>query len=104
MDIGQRMRQLRKDNGWTLTELAEKIQISQPYLSQIERGDKQPPVDVIVNVCKTLDIPLSQFFENEEDQLPTDILQLIETAKKLSSEERKYLNQFLQSTLKRTDN
>ena len=104
MDIGQRMRQLSKDNGWTLTELAEKIQISQPYLSQIERGDKQPPVDVIVNVCKTLDIPLSQFFENEEDQLPTDILQLIETAKKLSSEERKYLNQFLQSTLKRTDN
>ncbi len=103
MEIGQRMRQLRKDKGMTLTELAEKIKISQPYLSQIERGDKQPPIDVIVNVCKIFDIPLSQFFVDEEDRLPTDILQLIETAKKLSPEERKYLNQFLQSTLERTD-
>ncbi|QQK76272.1 helix-turn-helix transcriptional regulator [Salicibibacter cibarius] len=101
MEIGQRIREIRKNTGLTLTELAEKIQISQPYLSQIELGGKQPPIDVIVNICKAIDIPLAEFFADEDDHLPTDILQLIETAKKLSSEEREYLNQFLQSTVKR---
>lgn len=59
--------------------------------------------DVIVNVCKVLNIPLSQFFADDQEHLPTDIIQLIETAKKLSYEERKYLNKFLQSTLERTE-
>lgn len=104
MDIGRRIRGLRKDKGMTLTKLAEEIQISQPYLSQIERGDKQAPVDVIVKVCNVLGMPLSEFFADEQSQLPPDILQLIEAVKKLSPSERKYLNQFLRSTLERKEN
>lgn len=102
MDFGGRIRNLRKEKGIKATELSEKVQISQPYLSQIEHGTKQPPIDVIVNVCKVLNIPLSQFFAEDQENLPSDIVLLIETAKKLSKEELEHLNKFLLSTLERT--
>ncbi|WP_054950730.1 helix-turn-helix domain-containing protein [Numidum massiliense] len=101
MNIGLRIRELRLSQGITVTELAEKIQISQPYLSQIERGDRQAPIDVIGNICQVFKISLSQFFADEQTQLPPDILQLIEAAKQLTPLERKYLNMFLQLSLER---
>lgn len=74
MDFGGRIRNLRKEKGIKATELSEKVQISQPYLSQIEHGTKQPPIDVIVNVCKVLNIPLSQFFAEDQENLSISYL------------------------------
>lgn len=90
MNIGQRIRKLRKEHSLTLVELAEKIQISQPYLSQIERNDKQAPIDVITKVCELFNLSLSEFFSDDES-FDMNLHHWIQVGKQLTSEQRQSL-------------
>lgn len=40
MSYSEKIKRLRKDKGITQKELAEKLEISQPMLAQLERGTK----------------------------------------------------------------
>jgi transcriptional regulator with XRE-family HTH domain len=42
LTIGERIRQARKDAGKTQQEVAAAVGISQPYLSELEEGRKDP--------------------------------------------------------------
>lgn len=99
MNIGNRIRELRLAKGLKVIELAQKAHISQPYLSDIEKGRTTPSIDKLTSICEALNISLGEFFGQPTD-LPPDLLQLIETAKKLTPEERKALNEYLQIRLK----
>ncbi|WP_027416497.1 helix-turn-helix domain-containing protein [Aneurinibacillus terranovensis] len=94
MDIGQRIKDLRTLKGMKVIELAKKSHISQPYLSDIEKGRTTPSIDKLTSICEALQITLGEFFGHTPD-LPPDLLQLIETAKKLTPEERKKLTELL---------
>jgi len=48
MDFGKRIRDLRKANGMTLDMLSAKSGMSKGYLSGIENGKVNPPVDRLV--------------------------------------------------------
>ena len=48
MDFGKRIRELRKANGMTLDALSAKSGLSKGYLSGIENGKVNPPVDRLV--------------------------------------------------------
>jgi transcriptional regulator with XRE-family HTH domain len=48
--IGNVFRRLRRERGITLRELAELAQVSVPYLSEIERGRKEPSSDLLAEV------------------------------------------------------
>ncbi|MED0760497.1 helix-turn-helix transcriptional regulator [Aneurinibacillus thermoaerophilus] len=96
MDIGQRVKDLRTLKGMKVVELAKKAHISQPYLSDIEKGRTTPSIDKLTSICEALDVTLGEFF-GYTPNLPPDLLQLIETAKKLTPEERKALTTFLQT-------
>jgi len=58
MNIGQSIKQLRKDLNTRQWELAKNAEISQTYLSQIENGVKKPSTDVLEKIAFELDIPL----------------------------------------------
>lgn len=45
--IGEALRLLRIFNGYKSVELAEKIGISQSYVSEIENNKKQPTMDIL---------------------------------------------------------
>lgn len=42
MDVGKGIRELRKEKGITQIELAEKIDVSSQYISDVERGRNTP--------------------------------------------------------------
>ncbi|SDC05736.1 helix-turn-helix domain-containing protein [Shouchella lonarensis] len=42
-DFGQYLKKLRKAAGLTVNELAEKVSVSQPYISNIENGKRGAP-------------------------------------------------------------
>ena len=48
-EFGIRIRQLRKQSGMTLRELAEKVNIDFTYLSKIENGAVPPPSDKVIS-------------------------------------------------------
>jgi transcriptional regulator with XRE-family HTH domain len=52
--IGQRVRHLREQKGWSLTELAERARISRSYLAQIEYGESAPTEDKILRLAEAL--------------------------------------------------
>ena len=94
IEIGQKIKDLRLSKNMKVVELAKKAHISQPYLSDIEKGRTTPSLDKLSSICDALDITLAEFFGSTSDH-PPDFLQLIETAKKLSAEDRKLLIQFI---------
>lgn len=54
MSIGDSIRQLRKEKGMTQTELAEKLNITQSMLCQIERGTKTPSLPLGKEIADAL--------------------------------------------------
>ena len=57
--LGNRLRGLRTKRGETLAETAERAGISPQYLSEIERGRKEPSSEMIAALTGALDTTLA---------------------------------------------
>jgi transcriptional regulator with XRE-family HTH domain len=53
-DIGEFIRELRHTAGVSLRQLAERAGVSNPYLSQIERGLRKPSAEVLAQIASAL--------------------------------------------------
>jgi len=53
-DLGEFIRDLRRNARFTSRELAEKAGVSNPYLSQIERGLRKPSAEVLAQIANAL--------------------------------------------------
>ena len=69
--VGIKIRQLRKDKGLTVEELAEKAGLSQSMISQMERGLTKPSLDTLWKLSLLLDVPLFAFFEDIQKESVT---------------------------------
>ncbi|AZU63766.1 helix-turn-helix domain-containing protein [Neobacillus mesonae] len=67
--IGERIAKIRKQKGYTLTELAEKTNISKSYLSNMERNlNQNPSLAIIKRIAKVLDVDMMTLLKNGTDQ------------------------------------
>ena len=55
--FGLKLRQLRKERGYSTAELAGKLGLSMSYLNEIENGKKYPKTDKIMSISQALDVP-----------------------------------------------
>jgi len=58
MNIGTVIKSLRKKQGLKQIELASKCELSQSYLSSIEKGTKEPTLGVLKDIANALSMPL----------------------------------------------
>lgn len=56
--LGELLRRLRHEHGWTLGGLAARAGISPQYLSEIERGLKEPSSEMVAAVAGALGVSL----------------------------------------------
>jgi len=63
-DIGQHLRAVRVQRGWTLETLAEHSGLSSGFLSQVERGLSTLSIVSLSAICHALDIPVQQVFSS----------------------------------------
>ncbi|QDR80570.1 helix-turn-helix domain-containing protein [Sporomusa termitida] len=96
MDITKRIIELRELKGYSTNKLAAIAGLSQGFVRQIELGEKQPTVDSMSKICAGLGISLSDFFSDEETEIPIDIKQLVTIAKTLTPGQREALQLFLE--------
>jgi len=54
--IGQRIAKRRIQMGLKQNMLAERLDLSNNYLSSIERGKEKPSLEVFVNICNALQV------------------------------------------------
>lgn len=62
MKLTIRIRELRKSKGWTLEELAGRVGISSPHLSEIERGKKNLNNHLIERIARSLGVEHHELF------------------------------------------
>ncbi|MDO4531085.1 MAG: XRE family transcriptional regulator [Bacillota bacterium] len=71
--IGEKIKALRKEKGYTAKEFAEKVEVTPGYISQIEKNMISPSLGVLMRIADGLDIPLVSLFSQEEQEEVTVI-------------------------------
>jgi transcriptional regulator with XRE-family HTH domain len=67
MNIGERLKEFRNKKNMTLRELAEKVNTSNGFLSDIENGKSIPSISKLEDICNALGITLEYFFKTNID-------------------------------------
>lgn len=62
-EIGARIRKFREDRGYSQKELAELIGVSNSRVSNWEQGINRPDADILVDLCKTLNVSPSELLD-----------------------------------------
>jgi transcriptional regulator with XRE-family HTH domain len=65
--VGPRVKALREAEGLSLRDLAERSGVSAPMLSQVERGETSPTLQVAARIAAGLELRLSQLLRLDED-------------------------------------
>ncbi len=65
--VGPRIKALREAMDLSLRDLAERSGVSAPMLSQVERGDTSPTLQVASKIAAGLELRLSQLLRLDED-------------------------------------
>lgn len=85
--IGKKIVVARKANGLSQRSLAQKLKISQQVLSGYERGRTSLPLEVFINICISLDAPVSWFVQSIRqygDIVSEEEIELLSELKKFS--------------------
>ena len=65
--IGSDIRALRRSRNWTLNDLADHLERSVGWLSQVERGVSEPALEDIRRIAALFTLPVSFFFSPSND-------------------------------------
>lgn len=75
--IGKRIALIRKQNGITQEQLAEKAELSNVYISHIENSRSIPSLETLMKICSALDITPDEVLlgtkQDMENYLQSDI-------------------------------
>ena len=67
--VGETLRGLRLRQRRTLREVSSSARVSLGYLSEVERGQKEPSSELLAAICGALDVELSELFREVTDTL-----------------------------------
>ena len=67
--LGSRLRELRTERDETLAQTAERAGISPQYLSEVERGRKEPSSEMIAALAGALDITVADLMAGAAEYL-----------------------------------
>lgn len=70
ISLGQNIRNIRKDKGLNLTQLAQLTGVSTSALSTIETAGRDARASTLFRIAKALRVPIADLFGGEEKTLP----------------------------------
>lgn len=68
VDIGGKIKRIRKSKDMSQSELAEKSGVAQSTLSYLENGNKHPQFDTLSAICKGLGVSVFELLSYGENQ------------------------------------
>ena len=92
MSLGDKVRYAREQLGLTTQILAERAGVSQPYISEIENGNKNPSAKTIMKLAAALNVPGEFLLRNDVRTLAE---MEIESAVKSKIDSSKYFPYFV---------
>jgi transcriptional regulator with XRE-family HTH domain len=93
MSLGENIRNIRKNKGYSIMKIRELTGLSKSTISEIENDKSSPTSDTLEKIANALGVNISDFFDNNPIEDKLDILEedmkiLFSKAKKLSKEDR----------------
>ena len=67
MDIGSKIKRLRRKNQLTLEDVANRCELSKGFLSQVENNLSSPSIATLEDILEVLGSSLSEFFSQEDE-------------------------------------
>ncbi len=62
--IGKMLRRIREQKGLTQVQLAEKAQVTQPYIAKLETGVRvNPSIELLQRLAKALRVPVTELLK-----------------------------------------
>ena len=65
LNLGNKIRNLRKQRALTLQEVSDLTGLSKPLLSQIENNIAAPPIATLIKISTALGVKISHFFQDQ---------------------------------------
>jgi len=99
-DVGEFIREQREKSALSLRRLAEQAGISNPYLSQIERGLRRPSADILKAIARALSIRAETLYERAgllDGVSVVGVLDAIEADTRLTTNQKRALTEIYQS-------
>jgi transcriptional regulator with XRE-family HTH domain len=91
--LGDYLREQRQASKLSLRQLAEQAGVSNPYLSQIERGLRKPSAEVLAQIAKALRISAEQLYIRAGIVSPEDVHRAPERSVELAILNDPHLNE-----------
>ncbi len=67
--LGKNIRNLRKAKGWSQAKLAEKVDVSVPYITMIELAQRSASLEVIQLIASAFSVTVSALFEEKNSEI-----------------------------------
>ena len=94
--IGKYLKMIRKSNGYTQEKLAESIDVSVRYISDIEQDRSMPSFEVLIRICNIFKISLDQIFSEYLKVKKNKSLEYsLAGYEKLSKQDKKTINHLI---------
>lgn len=94
-NFGARIRELRKERGITVYEMATRLGVSRNTLTNWERGEKEPhAVEMLEEMAKILKVSLKEILI-DEDKMPTENNLAIKNLQERVTKIEKFLKDFM---------
>ena len=68
-EIGDVLRDARRQQGRTLREVSSVARVSLGYLSEVERGQKEASSELLASICGALAVPLSSVLHEVSERV-----------------------------------
>lgn len=62
LEVGELLRRIRKQKGYTAIELASRLKVSQQKLSRIEKGAQSVSISLLYQYCLLCEMTIMDFF------------------------------------------
>lgn len=66
--LGKILKKNRKEKGYTQFELAEKIGVSEFYISALETGSRKPGRETLIKLSNEMNMPIEKLLELKTDE------------------------------------
>ncbi len=68
-EIGDVLRDARQQQGRTLRQVSAVARVSLGYLSEVERGQKEPSSELLASICGALEMPLASILREVTERV-----------------------------------
>lgn len=74
INIGEKIKELRKEKGMSIAELANKAELSPGLISQIERNMVTPSIVSLWKIAQSLQVSIGYFFDEETKDITNPVV------------------------------